>query len=150
MVVRLLVATIALAAALPAAADSNVTIVLRAVAPVSAGALDKAEAIVRARLSDSGLHASVKLQGSDSLAVTGPEESLRSSIRLLTEPGVLAFYDLEPHLAAPSRNARGSAAASLKPLRPTRGTTLVTCGASAIVCPGVSEMPPRHTYYYLF
>jgi len=29
-------------------------------------------------------------------------------------------------------------------------TVVVTCGAQAVVCPGVSEAPPTQTYYYLF
>lgn len=29
------------------------------------------------------------------------------------------------------------------------GTTVVTCGSSAVVCPGVNESPPTQIYYYL-
>jgi SecD/SecF fusion protein len=30
------------------------------------------------------------------------------------------------------------------------GTTVINCGASEVVCPGVNEFPPTRTYYYLF
>ncbi len=30
-----------------------------------------------------------------------------------------------------------------------KGTVVVTCGASAVVCPGVNESPPTRTYFYL-
>jgi SecD/SecF fusion protein len=31
-----------------------------------------------------------------------------------------------------------------------QGMTVITCGSSAVVCPGVNESPPTRTYYYLF
>ncbi len=31
-----------------------------------------------------------------------------------------------------------------------QGLTVITCGQSAVVCPGVNESPPTRTYYYLF
>ncbi|HZT45401.1 MAG TPA: protein translocase subunit SecD [Gaiellaceae bacterium] len=31
-----------------------------------------------------------------------------------------------------------------------QGMTVITCGQSAVVCPGVNESPPTRTYYYLF
>jgi SecD/SecF fusion protein len=31
-----------------------------------------------------------------------------------------------------------------------QGMTIITCGLSAVVCPGVNESPPTRTYYYLF
>jgi SecD/SecF fusion protein len=31
-----------------------------------------------------------------------------------------------------------------------QGMVVITCGQSAVVCPGVNESPPTRTYYYLF
>jgi SecD/SecF fusion protein len=31
-----------------------------------------------------------------------------------------------------------------------QGMTIITCGLSAVVCPGVNESPPTRTYFYLF
>ena len=31
-----------------------------------------------------------------------------------------------------------------------QGMTVITCGLSAVVCPGVNESPPTRTYFYLF
>ena len=56
---------------------------------------------------------------------------------------------------AGSGKTGGSKPASINPkdykiFAVPQGVIVVTCGKSAVVCPGVNESPPTRTYYYLF
>jgi SecD/SecF fusion protein len=48
------------------------------------------------------------------------------------------------------RQFGGSEPAGSKFYAVPEGRTILTCGPSATLCPGVSEVPPTRTYYYLF
>jgi SecD/SecF fusion protein len=54
--------------------------------------------------------------------------------------------------AAPGKTkvARSTEPKDYKIFAVPQGLTVITCGESAVVCPGVNESPPTRTYYYLF
>jgi SecD/SecF fusion protein len=57
-----------------------------------------------------------------------------------------------PAPAAPGKKAppkRSTNPKDYKTFAVPAGVIVVTCGDSAVVCPGVNESPPTHTYYYL-
>jgi SecD/SecF fusion protein len=74
-------------------------------------------------------------------------------------PSAWYLYDSEKNLIAgpePTRQAildeleGGKAPEGSEFLAVPGNRIVITCGPSAVVCPGVSESPPTQTYYYLF
>jgi SecD/SecF fusion protein len=85
---------------------------------------------------------------------------LQSQQKLAQEGTPTAWYlysSKGERLAGPSdtkeeveRQFGGEIPAGAKFYAVPQGRTILTCGPSARLCPGVNQAPPRQTYYYLF
>jgi SecD/SecF fusion protein len=87
--------------------------------------------------------------------VGGPYQTRADAVRQ-RDKLVAAAKKPKPAASAPKTKAAKAAAAAAKD--PTsyklfgvpQNALVITCGDSAVVCPGVNESPPTRTYYYLF
>jgi hypothetical protein len=121
--------------------------VLRPVRPLTQSQLRAAALVERARLNRfDPKHVHLVRVKDRRLVVSGAIPAGAAAV--LSPKGAFSLYDLEGVIRPPSRRPDGRVRPSRKRLRPRAGTTVLSCGPTALACPGVSAYPIKRTVYY--